>query len=105
MCSSDLKKGKLREQSRSAEMASSHALRGSAPRCLYSSAIATVLLATVLACSNAFAASEQVLWNFGLNNGAGRAPNGGLITDPSGNLFGTTFEGGNNGFAFVAASE
>src|SRR6185312_3465708 len=58
--------------------------------------IVTVLLATLFACSNAFAASEQILWNFGLGNGDGQGPNGGLIRDVSGNLLGTTIEGGVN---------
>ena len=42
----------------------------------------------------AFAANEKVLWSFGVVPGDGELPNGSLIMDANGNLYGTTIEGG-----------
>jgi uncharacterized repeat protein (TIGR03803 family) len=41
--------------------------------------------------------SESVLWSFGATSTDGVEPYAGLIADRSGNLYGTTFEGGMNG--------
>jgi uncharacterized repeat protein (TIGR03803 family) len=40
--------------------------------------------------------SESVLWSFG-GTGDGQAPKSGLIADASGNLYGTTYQGGTKG--------
>jgi uncharacterized repeat protein (TIGR03803 family) len=45
--------------------------------------------------SQAFGASESILWSFGTAANGG-APLGGLISDTAGNLYGTTFSGGTN---------
>ncbi|MGO9266028.1 MAG: choice-of-anchor tandem repeat GloVer-containing protein [Candidatus Binataceae bacterium] len=44
----------------------------------------------------AFGANENLLWSFG-NGADGTAPSAGLIADKSGNLYGTTYQGGANG--------
>jgi uncharacterized repeat protein (TIGR03803 family) len=48
----------------------------------------------------AFGASESVLRSFG-NGADGSAPSAGLIADRSGNLYGTTYQGGANGAGTV----
>ena len=42
---------------------------------------------------------EQVLWNFNGTDGGG--PQGSLILDGAGNLYGTTVNGGANGYGTV----
>jgi hypothetical protein len=46
--------------------------------------------------------TESILYNFSLKNNDGNMPNGGLVMDAQGNLYGTTGLGGstNNGIAF-----
>ncbi len=44
--------------------------------------------------------TEQVLWSFGAVN-EGRTPNGGLVIDAAGNLYGTTSDGGGGGVGLV----
>ena len=54
-----------------------------------------ILVATVLAAGQAH---ETVLYSFGANPNDGNIPNGGLVFDSAGNLYGTTQRGGaNNG--------
>lgn len=55
-------------------------------------AFPVLIFSTLIACYQAFAASEQVLWSFG--GGDGKNPNGSLIMDASGDLYGTTELGG-----------
>jgi hypothetical protein len=58
--------------------------------------LATVAIPSLLnltAHPQAFAGSESILWNFG-NGSDGLNPEGGLIADKNGNLYGTTYEGG-----------
>jgi uncharacterized repeat protein (TIGR03803 family) len=63
------------------------------------------LLLPVALCahSQAFGASESILWNFNGSDGStdGLIPFAGLIRDASGNLYGTTFLGGTIGFGTV----
>ena len=49
--------------------------------------------------------SEQVLYSFTGSNGDGANPYGGLVMDASGNLYGTTVVGGNNGFCQQYATD
>ena len=44
--------------------------------------------------------TEAILWNFG-GRGDGQAPEAGVIIDPRGNLYGTTFNGGATGWGTV----
>jgi uncharacterized repeat protein (TIGR03803 family) len=44
---------------------------------------------------------ETVLYNFGVQNGDGLFPTGGLIRDSAGNLYGTAQSGGASGFGAV----
>jgi uncharacterized repeat protein (TIGR03803 family) len=41
--------------------------------------------------------SETVLHSFGGSAGNGQAPNGTIVPDASGNIFGTTYDGGEFG--------
>lgn len=45
--------------------------------------------------------TEKVLWNFGSTSGDGSDPEGGLVFDASGNLYGTTETGGTNAAGIV----
>jgi uncharacterized repeat protein (TIGR03803 family) len=49
----------------------------------------------------AAAFSESVLWNFGMTSDDGANPEGALIADKEGNLYGTTSFGGTNNFGTV----
>lgn len=64
--------------------------------------LAAVILASVLAAAQAH---ETALYSFGTNPNDGSAPNGGLVFDTAGNLYGTTQRGGanNDGIAFELA--
>ena len=66
-----------------------------------------IVLVGILACAPCARAAgkEQVLWAF--NYGDGSEPNGGLVMDSLGNLYGTTYSGGagNNGVVFELARE
>jgi uncharacterized repeat protein (TIGR03803 family) len=70
-------------------------LRLSSPRFLRTvlAALAVLSFLNLTALSQAFAASESLLWNFG-NGDDGNTPVAGLAMDKSGNLFGTTQDGG-----------
>lgn len=61
------------------------------------------LVVTSLFCLGSFARAqhETVIYSFGANAGDGIDPEGGLIADSLGNLYGTTFEGGQNGYGTV----
>jgi uncharacterized repeat protein (TIGR03803 family) len=68
-------------------------------------AISLYLLVAILALANAFAAQAQtytysILYNF-QNNGTDPATPSSLITDPEGNLYGTSTFGGSHGFGAV----
>ena len=53
------------------------------------------MLATLITCYPAFAATERTIYNFGtVSSGDGRFSLAGLIRDASGNLYGTTSQGG-----------
>jgi uncharacterized repeat protein (TIGR03803 family) len=57
----------------------------------------TVLTSAILACApRATAQTEQVVYTF-TNPGGGLSPNGGLILDNAGNIYGVTFSGGQYG--------
>ena len=58
--------------------------------------VAVLTFALMIGNSQAFAATEKVLWSFGAG-GDGIGPSGGLVMDASGNFYGTTSGGGNNG--------
>jgi len=58
-------------------------------------ALAIVAVTLVLAAS-AWASSETVLYSFGTQSGDGIYPYSGLISDKSGNFYGTTYDGGAN---------
>jgi hypothetical protein len=58
--------------------------------------LAILSFLSLTAHSQAFAAGESILWNFG-NGTDGANPAGGLIADKSGNLYGTTADGGLDG--------
>jgi uncharacterized repeat protein (TIGR03803 family) len=45
--------------------------------------------------------TEQILYNFGSQNGDGSSPFAGLVADGKGNLFGTTLYGGNGNYGTV----
>jgi uncharacterized repeat protein (TIGR03803 family) len=55
------------------------------------------VLAALGTVTNAWAAKERVPYNFGTVFPDGTNPEGGLVFDASGNLYGTTFEGGTDG--------
>ncbi len=57
--------------------------------------LALLVLASLLLGNHAYAATEKILWSFGAG-ADGVGPNGGLLIDASGNLYGTTQLGGNN---------
>ena len=59
-----------------------------------------VLLVAGFAASGA-AAQETVLWNFQQNHIDGTSPNGGLVMDSAGNLYGATSTGGANDAGIV----
>jgi uncharacterized repeat protein (TIGR03803 family) len=59
--------------------------------------VAILLLSTS---SQASAAKESVLWNFGTGSD-GKTPNAGLIRDSHGYLYGTTTNGGPNSLGTV----
>ncbi|MGH9501087.1 MAG: choice-of-anchor tandem repeat GloVer-containing protein [Terriglobales bacterium] len=52
----------------------------------------------VLTCGLAFGQHYKVLYTFGTNRGDGYVPNGGLVFDKVGNLYGTTQQGGSSPF-------
>ena len=58
--------------------------------------IAILSVLNMIAHSQAFGASESILWSFGKGSD-GNLPVAGLIMDSNGNLFGTTRQGGANG--------
>jgi len=60
-----------------------------------------MLALTVLLASSAWASSETVLYNFNGGTGDGYYPYAGLIADKTGNFYGTTYEGGANGYGTV----
>src|SRR5258708_4997026 len=61
--------------------------------CANCSQIAFLVLAVSLLAGNAFATAEKVAYSFlGFSDGAN--PNGGLVADAAGNLYGTTVGGG-----------
>jgi len=65
------------------------------------SAASAMLLLTVMFASSLSAQSLRVLHNFGVAAGDGDIPYSSLIMDASGNLYGTTLEGGAHGFGTV----
>ncbi len=44
------------------------------------------------------AGAETILYSFGAGANDGQSPNGGLIVDSAGNVYGTTYYGGANGY-------
>ena len=72
--------------------------KSAATKCPIALAVCSSLIATT---TSAFAATkEKVLWSFNYEDG--NEPNGGLVFDGSGNLYGTTLSGGgpNSGVLF-----
>jgi uncharacterized repeat protein (TIGR03803 family) len=62
---------------------------------------ATVAVLAVLSFPVYAASTEQVLYSFGTNSGDGAVSYAALVFDPSGNLYGTTFDGGTFGSGTV----
>jgi uncharacterized repeat protein (TIGR03803 family) len=58
-----------------------------------------ILVLILLAAATVAAAQETVVYSFPSNNGYGWGPNGGLVIDSAGNLYGTTVFGGGTGCA------
>jgi len=56
-----------------------------------------ILATALLAPTTRAAAQETVIYSFPSNNGYGWRPNGGLVTDAIGNLYGTTYEDSGGG--------
>src|SRR5882672_8256672 len=56
--------------------------------------LAMLVGATLMTATRAAAQQEKVLHSFALDGAGGSDPNGGLISDAAGNLYGTTVYGG-----------
>jgi len=78
-------------------------LRTSKPRFLRTgfATLAILSVLNLIVRSQAFGYNESVLWNFGGGSINGTMPFAGLISDKSGNLYGTTSAGGDQGFGTV----
>jgi hypothetical protein len=63
-------------------------------RCSAAKVVLMIIAVTLMLISGAWAATEQVLYNFNGTNGL--YPQAGLIFDGAGNLYGTAAEGGND---------
>jgi uncharacterized repeat protein (TIGR03803 family) len=64
--------------------------------CIALRTILTIFVTTMFVTGTGAFAKEKVLYNFSFNGTDGYQPISGLIADSSGNLYGTTYQGGNS---------